>query len=39
LTADGSEIIGNQPDQFTKFLISDSKRWGAMIPQMEIKGD
>ena len=39
LTADGSDIIGNQPEQFTKFLISDSKRWGTMIPQMEIKGD
>jgi len=39
LTADGSEIIGNSPEQFTQFLEQDSKRWGPMIGQMGLKGD
>ena len=39
LTADGSEIIGNQSEQFTQFLIADSKKWAEIIPQMELKGD
>jgi tripartite-type tricarboxylate transporter receptor subunit TctC len=39
LTADGSEIIGNLPEQFTQFLEQDTKRWGPMIGQMGLKGD
>jgi tripartite-type tricarboxylate transporter receptor subunit TctC len=39
LTADGSEIIGNGPEQFTQFLVTDTKRWGPMISQMGLKGD
>ena len=39
LTADGSDIIGNQPEQFTQFLISDAKRWGPLVGQMGLKGE
>jgi tripartite-type tricarboxylate transporter receptor subunit TctC len=39
LTADGSDIIGNQPEQFTQFLVSDAKRWGPLVSQMGLKGE
>ena len=39
LTADGSDIIGNQPEQFTQFLASDAKRWGPLVGQMGLKGE
>jgi tripartite-type tricarboxylate transporter receptor subunit TctC len=39
LTADGSDIIGNQPEQFTQFLVSDAKRWGPLVGQMGLKGE
>lgn len=39
LTQDGSEIIGNTPEQFTQFLVSDTKRWGPLVGQMGLKGE
>lgn len=39
LTADGSEVIGNTPEQFTQFLIADAKKWGPLVGQMGLKGD
>ena len=39
LTADGSEVIGNTPEQFTQFLIADAKKWGPLVGQMGLKVD
>ena len=38
LTADGSEIVGDSPSQFTKFLEDDAKKWGPLIQQIGLKG-
>ena len=38
LTSDGSEIVVDSPEQFTKFLADDSKRWGPLIQQIGLKG-
>lgn len=38
LTADGSEIVLDTPEQFTKFLVEDTKRWGPLIQQIGLKG-
>jgi tripartite-type tricarboxylate transporter receptor subunit TctC len=39
LTADGSEIVIDSPEQFTKFLADDAKKWGTLIPQIGLKGE
>ncbi|WP_108648308.1 Bug family tripartite tricarboxylate transporter substrate binding protein [Polynucleobacter rarus] len=39
LTSDGSEIVVDSPEQFTKFLADDSKKWGPLIQQIGLKGE
>ena len=39
LTDDGSEIIGNTPEQFTAFINSDAVKWSSLAAQMGLKGD
>ena len=39
LTEDGSEIIGNTPEQFTAFINSDAAKWSRLAVQMGLKGD
>jgi tripartite-type tricarboxylate transporter receptor subunit TctC len=39
LTSDGSEIVADSPEQFTKFLADDSKKWGPLIQQIGLKGE
>lgn len=39
LTEDGSEIIGNTPEQFTAFINGDAIKWSRLATQMGLKGD
>ncbi len=39
LTDDGSDIIGNSPEQFTAFINSDAVKWSSLAAQMGLKGD
>jgi len=39
LTDDGSEIIGNTPEQFNSFISSDAVKWSSLAVQMGLKGD
>ena len=39
LTAEGSEIVGNTPQQFVEFLERDFKRWGPVVKAAGMKVD
>jgi tripartite-type tricarboxylate transporter receptor subunit TctC len=39
LTGEGSEIVGNTPQQFAEFLERDFKRWGPVVKAAGMKVD
>jgi len=39
LTGEGSEIVGNTPQQFAEFLERDFKRWGPVVKTAGMKVD
>lgn len=37
LVAQGADVVGNTPEEFTRFLHSETERWGAVVKQANIK--
>ena len=39
LEAQGSEIVGNTPQEFTQFLVNDIAKWAKLVKAAGIKLD